>query len=297
MVHSAFHIEPVLKKSNYKITALDSWGKKLIVGTEEGIVVILQEQEGGHLVEFEEIEVRRVTKSSISQLKVSVELGLILILTADTVQVNDLRTLDLKAQLLKTRGTSNFSLLYDPTRSLLCCSMKNRLALFRWDGDGFVDWREVKFADAIRCHAWCGDFLCVATGRKYVIVSLSSGTEKELFDSNTASPTICCLPNNKELLLGRDNMNVFQDSQGRPSRKYGLKWPEPPTMIGYLFPYLIAALPKSVEVQLMETQTTVQTLSLRASHMLACNASMSVFVVANNCVYRLRPVTMSRQVS
>jgi hypothetical protein len=71
MVHSAFHIEPVLKKSSYKITALDVWGDRLIIATEQGVLLLLQEQEGAHLVEFEVQEARRnFSKNPVVQMKV-----------------------------------------------------------------------------------------------------------------------------------------------------------------------------------------------------------------------------------
>ncbi|KAJ1476076.1 hypothetical protein T484DRAFT_1826203, partial [Baffinella frigidus] len=96
----------------------------------------------------------------------------------------------------------------------------------------------------------------------------------------------------------------------------------------FVFPYLIAVLPKVVEVQLMETQVanvsfsvielrlmeaqvalevaarlahrgaTVQSMSLRASRIAAAPGARAAFLVANNCVdvYRLRAVAMPRQV-
>ena len=51
----------------------------------------------------------------------------------------------------------------------------------------------------------------------------------------------------------------------------------------YVFPYLIAVLPKVVEVQLMETQATVQSMSLRASRIAAAPGARAAFLVANNC--------------
>ena len=70
-MHSAFHIEPVLKKSAYKITALDVWDERLVIATEEGVLLLLREQEGAHIVEFEVEETRRnFSKRPIVQMQV-----------------------------------------------------------------------------------------------------------------------------------------------------------------------------------------------------------------------------------
>lgn len=142
-----------------------------------------------------------------------------------------------------------------------------------------------------------------------MLLNLATGTKKDLFDSNSAAPSAFCLPPTtaaaatdgsggakRELLLGRDNMSVFQDCEGRPSRKYGITWAQPVGTLLYLAPYILGVLPKVVEVKLLATQTTVQTLSLRASLATATPDSSAAFVVANHCVYRLRPVALSRQV-
>ena len=102
-------------------------------------------------------------------------------------------------------------------------------------------------------------------------------------------------PGMKEILLGRDNISVFQDFEGRPSRKYGVKWSDAPISMVFSFPYLIAVLPKSVEVHLIETQNAVQTISLRANTITPSPHDDAAFVLANNQIYRLRPVPIHRQ--
>lgn len=88
---------------------------------------------------------------------------------------------------------------------------------------------------------------------------------------------------------------MFQDFEGRPSRKYGVKWSDAPISMVFSFPYLIAVLPKSVEVHLIETQNAVQTISLRANTITPSPHDDAAFVLANNQIYRLRPVPIHRQ--
>jgi hypothetical protein len=263
------------------------------------VLQILQEQPGAHVVEFEVVDQRRqFAKRPVVQMQVAESLGLVVSLTTDMVQINELPSFDMSAQLLKTRGATVFALSTDISPPVLCCGAKKKLSFYRWDGSGFSEWREVAILDTPSCISWCGDSVCVGAGRKYLLLSPADGSEKALFDSNSAPPTAFTLPGSKEMLLGRDNISVFQDSGGHPSRKYGLCWSEPPVALVFVFPYLIAVLPKVVEVQLMETQATVQSMSLRASRIAAAPGARAAFLVANNCVdvYRLRAVAMPRQV-
>jgi hypothetical protein len=341
MVHSAFHIEPVLKKSAHKITALDVWGERLVIATDDGVLLLLREQAGAHIVEFEVQETRQnFSKRPVVQMQVAEPLGVLVSLTLEVVQINDLAALEMSSQLLKTRGAHSFTLSLDLSPAVLCVAVRNKLLLFRWGDGSFTEWKEIVLPDIATLHVTCGESVCVAAGKRYMLLDLFTGAQKEMFDSNSAAPSAHCLPaessggggggssgggeRRRELLLGRDNMSVFQDSLGRPSRKYGITWSEPASSLLYLEPYILGVLPKVVthththtnththtqtdththththtkvvEVKLLETQATVQTLALRATHVTASSDKTGAFVVANNCVYRLRPVATNRQV-
>ena len=296
MVHSAFHIEPVLKRTQYKISTLEVWGQKVLVGTEEGALLILEEQSGTHIVEFDIVETRKsFSKKPLSQIQAVDSLGILLSLSSDLLQVNDLASLDMKAQLLKTRGAHCFSISTELDTPVLCCAVKKSIVLYRWDGSLFSEWKDINVSDVPRGLVWCGDSICTNIARKYHLINVFSLSDKSLFDCSSATPTIFRLPGKREMLLGRDSISVFQDFEGRPSRKYAVTWSDAPIACVYSAPFLLGVLPKSVEVQLVETQAVVQSMSLRATHV-AAGADGAVLVVANNCVYRLRPVPMARQV-
>ncbi|MGB1599415.1 MAG: hypothetical protein ACPIOQ_42100, partial [Promethearchaeia archaeon] len=162
MVHSAFHIEPVLKKSAFKIAALDVWGERLVIATEDGALMLLREQEGAHIVEFEVEEARRnFTKHPVVQMQVAPELGVLVSLTSEVVQLNSLPSLDMSAQLLKTRGAHRFTLSLDLSPAVLCVAVRNRLLLYRWDGGAFNEWKDVTLPDVATQHVACGDAICV----------------------------------------------------------------------------------------------------------------------------------------
>eukprot|EP00284_Hemiselmis_tepida_P004556 CAMPEP_0174941878 /NCGR_PEP_ID=MMETSP1355-20121228/72881_1 /TAXON_ID=464990 /ORGANISM="Hemiselmis tepida, Strain CCMP443" /LENGTH=365 /DNA_ID=CAMNT_0016189017 /DNA_START=78 /DNA_END=1172 /DNA_ORIENTATION=+ len=269
-------------------------------------MILEEEQNASHLVEFAVLETRKgFCKKAILQLQAVESLRCVVSLTADGVQINSLPTLDMTAQLLKTRGSHAFALRTEGEgaeagallpQPVLCCAGKKKLMLYRWGGQGFDEWKEMALPDTPACMAWCGDSLCVGVGRRYVIINAQTGAEKPLFDSNSSPPAVFRLPGLQEMLLGRDSISVFQDFEGRPSRKYAITWAAPPSAIVYSHPYVIALLPKSVEVQLMETQKAVQTISLRAGAVVPSPRDDAAYVLANNQVYRLRPVPVGRQI-
>ena len=245
MVHNAFHIEPVLKKSQLKITTLEVWGQKVLVGTEEGALLVLEEQTGSHIVEFDIVDTRKsFSKRPLIQIQAVDGLGILLSLSADLLQVNDLLSLDMRAQLLKTRGAHSFTLSNELDTPVLCCAVKKTLVLYRWDGRMFAEWKDINLSDIPRGLAWCGDAICTSVSRKYHLINIFSLSDKTLFDSNSANPTIFRLPDKREVLLGRDSISVFQDFEGRPSRKYAVTWSDAPVACVYSAPYLLGVLPK-----------------------------------------------------
>lgn len=49
--------------------------------------------------------------------------------------------------------------------------------------------------------------------------------------------------------LSSSDISIFIGFDGKPTRKYGLAWSEPPIVLGYSYPYVIAVLSKLVEVR------------------------------------------------
>ena len=66
--------------------------------------------------------------------------------------------------------------------------VRNRLLLYRWDGGAFNEWKDVTLPDVATQHVACGDAICVAAGKKYMILDLFTGAQRDMFDSNSAAP-------------------------------------------------------------------------------------------------------------
>ena len=65
---------------------------------------MLEEQAGAHIVEFDIVDSRKsFSKRPLIQIQAVDSLEILLSLSADLLQLNDLVSLDMRAQLLKTR--------------------------------------------------------------------------------------------------------------------------------------------------------------------------------------------------
>jgi hypothetical protein len=99
---------------------------------------------------------------------------------------------------------------------------------------------------------------------------------------------------------------------GTPTRKVGIEWSGTPEQIGrrdiliycaskvifyvgYSYPYVIAILPKHVEVRNIQTLTLVQQIELSNTKFL--NQGKLVYVASQSQIYRLTPYSFSSQVS
>jgi len=79
-------------------------------------------------------------------------------------------------------------------RADLSVAVRNKLLFFRWDGAGFNEWKEIVLPDTATYHTTCGDSICVASGKRYMLINLTTGVQKDMFDSNSAAPNAFCLP-------------------------------------------------------------------------------------------------------
>lgn len=104
---------------------------------------------------------------------------------------------------------------------------------------------------------WCGTNVCVGYKREYSLVNVFSGSIVDLFNTGiAANPVMYRIGTSDEILLGRDSeilslifscvssptidyavipfsdICVFENFEGKPTRKYGLSWSEPPLQLG-----------------------------------------------------------------
>jgi len=93
---------------------------------------------------------------------------------------------------------------------------------------------------------------------------------------------------------GAIDVSIFLGLDGTPTRKVGIEWSGTPEQIGYSYPYVIAILPKHVEVRNIQTLTLVQQIDLANTKFL--NQGKLVYVASTSQIYRLTPFSFSVQI-
>lgn len=112
--------------------------------------------------------------------------------------------------------------------------------------------------------------LCLGLSSDYTILDTSTSTFSDTFSPATTSssalgalggmgvgigylsarapqPLSVQLPDN-QILLVKDTLSAFLDSDGKPVERRQIPWKDPPEKIGWTYPYLIVITSKSVGV-------------------------------------------------
>ncbi|KAI8096965.1 vacuolar sorting protein 39 domain 2-domain-containing protein [Halteromyces radiatus] len=106
-------------------------------------------------------------------------------------------------------------------------------------------------------------------------------------------PMVTKIPNN-EMLLARDHVSIFLGLDGTPTRKVGIEWSGTPEQMGYSYPYVIAILPKHVEVRNIQSLALVQQIDISNAKFL--NQGKLVYVATGSQIWRLTPYSFSSQI-
>ncbi|CAG7898802.1 unnamed protein product [Brassica rapa] len=178
---------------------------------------------------------------------------------SESIAFHKLPNLETVAVITKAKGANAYS--WDDRRDFLCFGFLVVSELFR--GRGFVEVRDFGVPDTAKSISWCGDNICLAIRKEYVILNTANGTFSEVFPSGrVAPPLVKSLPSG-ELLLGKN-------------------------------PYAIALFPRRVEVCSLATKRPyplIQTVVLR--HLVKSNNA--VIFGLDNSAHVLFPVSIGAQ--
>jgi hypothetical protein len=297
--HTAFNSVSIIEKLPLKIECMDIWDERLIVGTTEGTLLVYEVKEkptearAPFLVTLIDSH-KFFSRKPIRYLLVVEELRLLLSIS-DYVHVHALGSFKHHSTLSKSKNCEILSIDKSPSAIRLCLAAKRKLVLFEWDGKQFSEIKELAVPEPARAVEWCGESLCVGFRKEYNTIDIRTGTMREIFPTGrSGTPLITQLPKHQILLL-RDNISIFLGHDGKPTRKFGLSWSEIPLAISYYFPYVLAVLPKFVEVRSVSgTQTLVQTIALRGARTM--QVKRDIYVASQTTVWRLVPVPLLAQV-
>jgi len=149
-----------------------------------------------------------------------------------------------------------------------------------------------------------------------------SNTEKELFSTGRHPEPLVAKVGNNRIALSRDEMIVFLNAKGEPTQQSVLNFAEPPLDVVHIHPYILALMPKCVEVCTADPKSTtplnqkIQSIDLgmtgrHARHLKIVVGSSALegmpvtaksatdhvcYIASNNNVWRLVSVSLTTQI-
>ncbi|KAL6273943.1 hypothetical protein ACE6H2_024635 [Prunus campanulata] len=309
MVHSAYDSLELISDCPTKIEAIESYGPKLLLGCSDGSLKIYAPDSSSsdrsppsdyhaHKLHQEPYTLERNLSGFSKKPLVSMEVlesRELLLSLSESIAFHGLPNLGTIAVITKAKGANVFS--WDDRRGFLCFARQKRVCIFRHDGGrGFVEVKEFGVPDVVKSMSWCGENICIGIRREYMILNSTNGALSEVFPSGRlAPPLVVSLPSG-ELLLGKDNIGVFVDQNGKLLQEGRVCWSEAPNVVVIQKPYAIALLPRYVEVRsLRAPYPLIQTVVLRNARRIL-QSNNSVIVALENAVYGLFPVPLGAQI-
>ncbi|EYU40165.1 hypothetical protein ABFS82_08G076800 [Erythranthe guttata] len=314
MVHSAYDSFQLVTNSTARIDAVESYGSALLLSCSDGSLRIYAPESSpsdhrsppppsefhSQALELKkepyvlERTINGFSRKPILAMEVLKSRELLLSLS-ESIAFHRLPSFETFAVITKAKGANAYS--WDERRGYLCFARQKRVCIFRHDGGrGFVEVKEFSVPDTVKSMSWCGENICVGIRREYVVLNSTNGALSEVFPSGRiAPPLVVSLPSG-ELLLGKDNIGVFVDQNGKLLQEGRICWSEAPTAVLVEQPYAVGLLPRHVEIRsLRDPYPLIQTVVLRNVRRLL--QSTNVIVVAlENSVYCLFPVPLGAQI-
>ncbi|TMW98223.1 hypothetical protein EJD97_004346 [Solanum chilense] len=311
MVHSAYDSFELLNSCPTKIDAVESYGSNLLVACSDGSLRVYgpessvpgpstpsdyHNQNLGLQQERYVLErtVNGFSRRQMLAMEVLVSRELLLSLS-ESIAFHRLPNLETLAVITKAKGANVYS--WDDKRGFLCFGRQKRVCIFRHDGGrGFVEVKEFGVPDTVKSMSWCGENICLGIRREYMILNTTNGALSEVFPSGRiATPLVVPLPSG-ELLLGKDNIGVLVDQNGKLIQEGRVCWSEAPAVVVVQKPYAIGLLPRHVEIRSLRVPyPLIQTVVLRNVRRLV-RSNNAVIVALDNSVFGFFPVPLGAQI-
>ncbi|XVF17891.1 hypothetical protein REPUB_Repub10bG0163900 [Reevesia pubescens] len=307
MVHSAYDSFELLNDCPTKIDAIESYDSKLLLGCSDGSLRIYGSDSSGadrsapsdqQALRKEAYVLERTvagfSKKPLLSMEVLESRELLLSLS-ESIAFHRLPNLETIAVITKAKGANVYS--WDDRRGFLCFARQKRVCIFRHDGGrGFVEVKDFGVPDTVKSMSWCGENICLGIRKEYMILNATNGALSEVFSSGKiAPPLVVALPSG-ELILGKENIGVFVDQNGKLLQADRICWSEAPTVVVIQMPYAIALFPRRVEIRSLRVPyPLIQTIVLHNSRHLI-KGNNAIIVALENSVYGLFPVPLGAQI-
>uniref|UniRef100_A0A8C9WIQ3 VPS39 subunit of HOPS complex n=1 Tax=Scleropages formosus TaxID=113540 RepID=A0A8C9WIQ3_SCLFO len=304
-MHDAYEPVPILEKLPLQIECLAAWEDWLLVGTKPGHLLLYRIKKDAGTNRFE-VTLEKSNKNfskKIQQLFVVSQYKILVSLLENNIHVHDLLTFQQITVVSKARGATLFScdlqVLSMVCLSLrMCVAVKKKLQLYYWKDREFHELQgDFAAPDIPKSMAWCENSICVGFKRDYYLIRVDArGSIKELFPTGKQlEPLVAPLADGK-VAVGQDDLTVVLNEDGVCTQKCALNWTDIPIAMEHQPPYIIAVLPRYVEIRTFEPRLLVQSVELQRPRFITSAGPNIVYVASNHFVWRLVPVSIATQI-
>ncbi|MFS7973296.1 putative transcription factor WD40-like family [Helianthus anomalus] len=310
MVHTAYDSIPILNDCPKKINAIVYYASNILVACSDGSLRIYGPESAIRspstdlfsqtldLKKEQYVLVRTVngfSKKQVLALEVLASLGLLLSLS-ESIVFHRMPNLETLAVISKAKGANLFA--WDDRRGFLCFARQKRVCIYKHNGGrGFVEVKEFGVPDTVKSMCWCGENICMGVRRGYIIWNATNGVVSEVLQSGRiAPPLVVSLSSSGEMILGKDNIGVVVDQNGKLFPEGRICWSEAPTAVVIQKPYAIALLPKHIEIRSLRVPfPLMQTIVIRNVRGIQ-KGNNGIIVSLDQSIYGLFPIPLGAQI-
>lgn len=304
-MHDAYEPVPILEKLPLQIDCLAAWDDWLLVGTKPGHLLQYRIKKDAGTNRFE-VTLEKSNKNfskKIQQLFVVSQYKILVSLLENNIHVHDLLTFQQITVVSKAKGATLFACDLQQSESgeaklRMCVAVKRKIQLYYWKDREFYELQgDVTAPDIPKSMAWCENSICVGFKRDYYLIRMDGrGSIKELFPTGKQlEPLVAPLADGK-VAVGQDDLTVVLNEEGVCTQKCALNWTDIPVAMEHQPPYIIAVLPRYVEIRTVEPRLLVQSVELQRPRFITSAGSNVVYVASNHFVWRLVPVSIASQI-
>uniref|UniRef100_A0A3B4XF50 VPS39 subunit of HOPS complex n=1 Tax=Seriola lalandi dorsalis TaxID=1841481 RepID=A0A3B4XF50_SERLL len=298
-MHDAYEPVPILEKLPLQIDCLAAWEDWLLVGTKPGHLLLYRIKKDPGTNRFE-VTLEKSNKNFSKKIQQVVKNHR---LVSNNIHVHDLLTFQQITVVSKAKGATIFACDLQVTvsgeeRLRMCVAVKKKLQLYYWKDREFHELQgDFGAPDIPKSMAWCENSICVGFKRDYYLIRMDGrGSIKELFPTGKQlEPLVAPLADGK-VAVGQDDLTVVLNEDGVCTQKCALNWTDIPIAMEHQPPYIIAVLPRYVEIRTFEPRLLVQSVELQRPRFITSAGQNIVYVASNHFVWRLVPVSIATQI-
>ncbi|KAM9291691.1 vam6/Vps39-like protein isoform 3-T3 [Morus bassanus] len=304
-MHDAFEHVPILEKLPLQIDCLAAWEEWLLVGTKQGHLLLYRIKKDIGCNRFE-VTLEKSNKNfskKIQQIHVVSQFKILVSLLENNIYVHDLLTFQQITTVSKAKGASLFTCdlkQSDTGEEVLrmCVAVRKKLQLYFWKDREFHELQgDFSVPDVPKSMAWCENSICVGFKRDYYLIRVDGkGSIKELFPTGKQLEPLVAPVADGKVAVGQDDLTVVLNEEGICTQKCALNWTDIPIAMEHQPPYIIAVLPRYVEIRTFEPRLLVQSIELQRPRFITSGGTNIIYVASNHFVWRLIPVSIATQI-